>query len=121
MKRKVHTNATQRPEPTDVPCHHYATDVGRDYDYGEFLLRCMTERQAFIDQAAIALHARGVPLVSVFRKATELWDARTEWLKAQGSASPASGSGRHSPASGSGRHSQSNFSTPNDEHSGNRP
>jgi hypothetical protein len=41
-------------------------------------------RQLFIDHAAIALHARGVPLVSVFRKATELWDARVDWLKREG-------------------------------------
>lgn len=41
------------------------------------------ERQGFIDAAAVAMHARGVPLVAVWRKATELWESRVEWLKHQ--------------------------------------
>lgn len=109
--RKAHTNTTPMVtdvtglpinQPTaDVPCHHYATDDGlvhvsattRALDREAFeaapqmhideapTVTFDGSRQAFIDQAAIALHARGVPLVNVFRKAAELWDARVAWLK----------------------------------------
>lgn len=41
------------------------------------------ERQQFIDAAAIGLYANGAPIITVFRKATELWTARQAWLKQQ--------------------------------------
>jgi hypothetical protein len=38
-------------------------------------------KQAFLDAAAIALHAKGVPLISVYTKAEALWEARELFLK----------------------------------------
>lgn len=58
MKNRKDANSGASPDTADLGC----------------------ARQSFIDHAAIALHAPAVPLVAVFRKADELWEARVEWM-----------------------------------------
>lgn len=41
------------------------------------------EKQTFLDFAAIALHAQGVPLIKVWNSARNLWDSRVKDLDKQ--------------------------------------
>ncbi len=41
------------------------------------------EKQTFLDFTAIALHARGVPLIKVWNSARNLWDSRVKDLDKQ--------------------------------------
>jgi hypothetical protein len=69
------------PEPVQTqaaPVPDYGIELTRpeSFDWGK-------ARQAFIDQCAIALYARGYPQKQLYAHAARLWEIRAEWLETQ--------------------------------------